>query len=201
MCVCVLCVCVSCVCVCVSCVSCVCVLCVSCVCLVCVLLPLRCAFVVAVYTRAGLLCDSQVFYMLARCHDATEPKGKSPTAIFYFGFSRESELMEWFRLLGAVMNMPTIKPYFVKDKHVSKEKRLGSGAFGAVYSGRLKKTKPVAIKIQQACGLHQKFPCCLLLVGCGDKATNAHIDYTPTPPTYGRLGGQRFTRGQARAET
>ncbi|EGD75667.1 TKL/MLK/TAK1 protein kinase [Salpingoeca rosetta] len=100
------------------------------------------------YARSGLLCEqSSLHFMIIRCHEPGQTKQN--TSIFYLGFSRESELMEWFRLLGAVMNMPTIKPFFISEEQVTVCKRLGAGAFGSVYKGKFGE-HDVAIKFQKA---------------------------------------------------
>lgn len=102
------------------------------------------------YSRSGILCDDprNLFSMLVRAREAQTKKEN--TSIFYFGFSRESELMEWFRLFGAVMNLPTITPFITQESDIEIKQRLGSGSFGTVFSGNNGEHE-VAIKFQKVC--------------------------------------------------
>eukprot|EP00043_Microstomoeca_roanoka_P009909 m.94550 g.94550 ORF g.94550 m.94550 type:complete len:643 (+) comp14729_c1_seq2:36-1964(+) len=100
------------------------------------------------YSRSGVLCeDTGLHFMVTKCNAADGSMASN--MIFYLGFSRESELLEWFRLLGAVTNLPTITPFFVRPEEVTVNKRLGHGSFGSVFSGTLHQ-QAVAVKVQKA---------------------------------------------------
>eukprot|EP00055_Hartaetosiga_balthica_P007799 m.27468 g.27468 ORF g.27468 m.27468 type:complete len:652 (-) comp5942_c0_seq1:154-2109(-) len=103
------------------------------------------------YTRSLILCENVSYAMLVNVvPDATSTNTEYKDGyLVHMLFSRESEMLEWFRMIASTMNISTIEPFMVDPDHVTISRKIGAGSFGKVYEGEMDGLK-VAIKTQRA---------------------------------------------------